>query len=128
MVLKKYEISKDFRNEGIDRNHNPEFTMLEFYCACGIMKIVDICRGVNSPRCRESRRFEIKWGHEIDLTKRFKRKTFLGLIKEATGFDLKDLDKKEMRNVCIDNKIEIGSNLNEGQMLDKLMSELIEPL
>ena len=126
---KVYEISKDFRNEGIDRNHNPEFTMLEFYCAYWDYEdCMDFVEELIRHAAEQVDALKLKWGeHEIDLTKRFKRKTFLGLIKEATGFDLKDLDKKEIRNVCIDNKIEIGSNLNEGQMLDKLMSELIEP-
>ena len=126
---KVYEISKDFRNEGIDRNHNPEFTMLEFYCAYWDYEdCMDVVEELIRHAAEQVDALKLKWGeHEIDLTKRFKRKTFLGLIKEATGFDLKDLDKKEIRNVCIDNKIEIGSNLNEGQMLDKLMSELIEP-
>ena len=126
---KVYEISKDFRNEGIDRNHNPEFTMLEFYCAYWDYEdCMDVVEELIRHAAEQVDALKLKWGeHEIDLTKRFKRKTFLGLIKEATGFDLKDLDKKEIRNVCIDNKIEIRSNLNEGQMLDKLMSELIEP-
>lgn len=126
---KVYEISKDFRNEGIDRNHNPEFTMLEFYCAYWDYEdCMDVVEELIRHAAEQVDALKLKWGeHEIDLTKRFKRKTFLGLIKEATGFDLKDLDKKEIRSVCIDNKIEIESNLNEGQMLDKLMSELIEP-
>ena len=126
---KVYEISKDFRNEGIDRNHNPEFTMLEFYCAYWDYEdCMDVVEELIRHAARKVDALKIKWGsHAIDLTKRFKRKPFLGLIKEATGYDFKDFDKKEIMNVCIDNKIEIGSELNEGQMLDKLMSILIEP-
>ena len=126
---KVYEISKDFRNEGIDRNHNPEFTMLEFYCAYWDYEdCMDVVEELIRHAARKVDALKIKWGsHAIDLTKRFKRKPFLGLIKEATGYDFKDFDKKEIMNVCIDNKIEIESELNEGQMLDKLMSILIEP-
>ena len=126
---KVYEISKDFRNEGIDRNHNPEFTMLEFYCAYWDYEdCMDVVEELIRHAAEQVDALKVKWGaHEIDLSKKFKRRSFLGLINEATGYDLKDFDKKEILNVCNDNKIEIGSDLNEGQMLDKLMSELIEP-
>ena len=126
---KVYEISKDFRNEGIDRNHNPEFTMLEFYCAYWDYEdCMDVVEQLIRHAAEQVDALKVKWGaHEIDLSKKFKRRSFLGLINEATGYDLKDFDKKEILNVCNDNKIEIGSDLNEGQMLDKLMSELIEP-
>ena len=126
---KVYEISKDFRNEGIDRNHNPEFTMLEFYCAYWDYEdCMDVVEQLIRHAAEQVDALKVKWGaHEIDLSKKFKRRSFLGLINEATGYDLKDFDNKEILNVCNDNKIEIGSDLNEGQMLDKLMSELIEP-
>ena len=126
---KVYEISKDFRNEGIDRNHNPEFTMLEFYCAYWDYEdCMDVVEELIRHAAEQVDALKVKWGaHEIDLSKKFKRRSFLGLINEATGYDLKDFDKKDILNVCNDNKIEIGSDLNEGQMLDKLMSELIEP-
>ncbi len=126
---KVYEISKDFRNEGIDRNHNPEFTMLEFYCAYWDYEdCMDVVEQLIRHAAEQVDALKVKWGaHEIDLSKKFKRRSFLGLINEATGYDLKDFDKKDILNVCNDNKIEIGSDLNEGQMLDKLMSELIEP-
>ena len=126
---KVYEISKDFRNEGIDRNHNPEFTMLEFYCAYWDYEdCMNVVEELIRHAAEQVDALKVKWGaHEIDLSKKFKRRSFLGLINEATGYDLKDFDKKEILNVCNDNKIEIGSDLNEGQMLDKLMSELIEP-
>ena len=126
---KVYEISKDFRNEGIDRNHNPEFTMLEFYCAYWDYEdCMNVVEELIRHAAEQVDALKVKWGaHEIDLSKKFKRRSFLGLINEATGYDLKDFDKKDILNVCNDNKIEIGSDLNEGQMLDKLMSELIEP-
>tara|TARA_B100000212_G_scaffold196694_1_gene148392 strand:+ start:516 stop:2003 length:1488 start_codon:yes stop_codon:yes gene_type:complete len=126
---KVYEISKDFRNEGIDRNHNPEFTMLEFYCAYWDYEdCMNVVEDLIRHAAEQVDALKVKWGaHEIDLSKKFKRRSFLGLINEATGYDLKDFDKKDILNVCNDNKIEIGSDLNEGQMLDKLMSELIEP-
>ena len=126
---KVYEISKDFRNEGIDRNHNPEFTMLEFYCAYWDYEdCMNVVEDLIRHAAEQVDALKVKWGaHEIDLSKKFKRRSFLGLINEATGYDLKNFDKKEILNVCNDNKIEIGSDLNEGQMLDKLMSELIEP-
>ena len=82
-----YEISKDFRNEGMDKNHNPEFTMLEFYWAYADyednMKIVEdmvrkTAKAVNATH--------VTWhGNGIDLSKSFARKPILKLLKEATG-------------------------------------------
>ena len=93
---KVYEISKDFRNEGIDRNHNPEFTMLEFYCAYWDYEdCMDVVEELIRHAAEQVDALKVKWGaHEIDLSKKFKRRSFLGLINEATGYDLKDFDKR----------------------------------
>ena len=75
---KVYEISKDFRNEGIDRNHNPEFTMLEFYCAYWDYEdCMDVVEELIRHAAEQVDALKLKWGaHEIDLTKKFKRKSF----------------------------------------------------
>lgn len=93
-----YEISKDFRNEGMDRNHNPEFTMLEFYWAyadykdCMIL-VEEIVRNA----ANRIGSLQIKWGEfEIDLSKKFKEETFYGLLKEATGSDISNMNEREL--------------------------------
>ena len=124
-----YEIAKDFRNEGMDRNHNPEFTMLEFYWAYADyednMNLVDdMLRTV----AQSIEKTQIKWGEmAIDLSKPFKRRPILELLNEATGEDLSDFSEKKLRDVCNSNHVDVDSNFNYGQMLDALMSELVEP-
>ena len=124
-----YELSKDFRNEGMDRNHNPEFTMLEWYEAYSDYKdqmnrVEDVIRFA----AESIGKIKIDWGDiKIDLSKKFDRKPFLELLKDATGKDLLDADEKKLRLVCKENKIEISNKENYGQLLDELMKKLVEP-
>jgi len=124
-----YEIAKDFRNEGMDRNHNPEFTMLEFYCAYAdyedCMKIVEdmVRRSAESVNA-----LKVKWGEmSIDLSKPFARKPILDLLKDVTGHDLVESSDDDMRSICKEHHIDVGKNANYGQMLDELMGTLVEP-
>ncbi len=126
---KVYEMSKDFRNEGMDRSHNPEFTMLEFYWAyadykdCMIL-VEDIIRNA----AKRIGGLNIKWGEfDIDLSKKFKEKTFYGLLEDAIGFDISMMDENELFEICEYNNIEIQKDSNTGQLLDALMSNLVEP-
>ena len=124
-----YELSKDFRNEGMDKNHNPEFTMLEFYWAYADYEdnmdlvenmIRDVANDVGSQK--------ITWGEvKIDLSKPFQRKPIFELLKEAMGRDISNLGVNELRKICKEDNIEIEDNANYGQILDCLMSELVEP-
>jgi Lysyl-tRNA synthetase (class II) len=124
-----YEISKDFRNEGMDRNHNPEFTMLEFYWAYADyednMELVEkMIRSVS----KQVDSSKINWdGNEIDLTKKFKRIPFFKLLNEKLGEDISQLDINKLKKLCIANNLSIEKNENYGQLLDQLMSEFIEP-
>tara|TARA_Y100000590_G_scaffold292606_1_gene329406 strand:- start:4596 stop:6083 length:1488 start_codon:yes stop_codon:yes gene_type:complete len=124
-----YELSKDFRNEGMDRNHNPEFTMLEWYEAYSdyndqMNRVEDIIRfAANSID-----KIKFDWGDvSIDLSKKFDRKPYLDLLKDATGEDLLEADIKKLRSVCKENSIEISNKENYGQLLDELMRRLVEP-
>ena len=124
-----YEIAKDFRNEGMDRNHNPEFTMLEFYWAYADFEdnmnlVEDMIRSVAT----NVEALQLKWGDmDIDLSKLFERRPILGLIKEATGEDLTEASVDKMKKVCKAHHIDVEANANYGQMLDGLMSKLVEP-
>jgi len=128
-IDKVYELSKDFRNEGMDRNHNPEFTMLEWYEAYSDYKdqmnrVEDIVRYA----AKSIDKINVKWGDiSIDLGKKFDRKPYLELLKDATGKDLLDADEKDLRAICKENKIEISNKENYGQLLDELMRRLVEP-
>jgi len=124
-----YEISKDFRNEGMDKNHNPEFTMLGFYWAYADyednMKIVEdmvrkTAEAVNATH--------VTWhDNGIDLSKSFARKPILKLLKEATGQDLGSATNDKMKKLCKSHNIDVENNANYGQMLDALLDALVIP-
>lgn len=126
---KVYELSKDFRNEGMDRNHNPEFTMLEFYQAYVDYKyMMDLVEDLIRTVAQNIDALKIHWnGADIDLTKPFARRPILDLLKDATGKDLKSASDDEMKTVCKSFNIDVSDNANYGQMLDMLMGELVEP-
>ena len=124
-----YELSKDFRNEGMDRNHNPEFTMLEWYEAYSdyndqMNRVEQIIRFA----AKSIGKLKINWGDiQIDLSKKFDKKPCFDLLKDATGKDILDADEKKLREICKQNKIELHNNENYGQLLDELMRKLVEP-
>jgi len=124
-----YELSKDFRNEGMDRNHNPEFTMLEFYWAYADYEDnMDLVEAMIRDVAKNIGAQKINWGEmTIDLAKPFKRKPIFELLKEATGEDFSNISLKQLRKICIKHNIEVVANANYGQMLDGLMSTLVEP-
>ena len=124
-----YELSKDFRNEGMDRNHNPEFTMLEFYWAYADYEDnMDLVEAMIRDVAKNIGAQKINWGEmTIDLAKPFKRKPIFELLKEATGEDFSNISLEQLRKICIEHNIEVEDNANYGQMLDGLMSTLVEP-
>ena len=124
-----YEIAKDFRNEGMDKNHNPEFTMLEFYWAYADYEDnMNLVEKMLRTVAESIEKTKINWGEmTIDLSKPFKKRPILELLNEATGEDLTDFSEDKLREVCNSNNVDIESNYNYGQMLDTLMSELVEP-
>ena len=124
-----YELSKDFRNEGMDRNHNPEFTMLEFYWAYADYEDnMDLVEAMIRDVAKNIGAQKINWGEmTIDLAKPFKRKPIFELLKEATGEDFSNISLEQLRKICIKHNIEVEDNANYGQMLDGLMSTLVEP-
>ena len=125
-----YEFSKDFRNEGMDRTHNPEFTMLEIYVAykdyVWMMSLVEevittVAKEVNG---------SLKWKvgeHEIDFTPPWKRLTMFDAIKEVTGKNLRGLGIDEMRKVVREFHLEVEQGAGVGTMIDEIFSEVVEP-
>ena len=126
---KVYELSKDFRNEGMDRNHNPEFTMLEFYWAyADFNDCMELVEEIIRNAAKKIGDLKIRWGKfDIDLSKKFYKKSFFQLLEEATGSELSNLSNDEMLKVCELNNVIVDKNSNTGQILDSLMSELVEP-
>jgi len=99
---KVFEMSKNFRNEGIDRNHNPEFTLLEFYeTLVDYNYMMDFVENMFRTLCEKVDQWQFTYeGETIDLSKPFQRKTMFGLLEEYVGIDLTNADDDEMRKVC----------------------------
>ncbi len=128
-IDKVYELAKNFRNEGIDRSHNPEYTSLEFYQAYVDYKyMMDFVEKLVCDVASKVGELNVAWGDlNIDLSKPFVRKPIFELLSNATGTDVSKLNDKELIIICNKFKIDTPPNLNYGQILDLLMSKLVEP-
>lgn len=126
-----YEIGKNFRNEGMDRFHNPEFTCMELYVQYKdynwmmsfTEKLIEkICIAVNGKP-------EVKVGdHTISFKAPFRRLPILDAIKEKTGFDLDGKTEEEIRNIAVNElKLEgIDSSFGKGKLIDEIFGEFCE--
>jgi lysyl-tRNA synthetase class 2 len=123
-----YEIGRDFRNEGIDRDHNPEFTMLELYQAYGdyvsMMEIGQalICEAALA--VRGTLRFEYQ-GRELDLESEWRRVTMLELVSEATGEEI-SLDRADLGVIAARHGIDVHSTWGPGKLVLELYEKLVE--
>jgi lysyl-tRNA synthetase class 2 len=124
-----YEFAKDFRNEGMDRSHNPEFTVMEIYIAYKdynwmmtfteeiIKKAVLDLHG----------KTEIVYGDKtLNLNPPYKRISMLDSIKENTGIDISGMDENELIKVCDSLKIEHDKTMGKGKLIDAIFSEKCE--
>ena len=124
-----YEFAKDFRNEGMDRSHNPEFTMLEVYVAyrdyLWMMQMVEdliskVAIAVNGSS-------KVKIGeHEIDFTPPWKRLTMFDAIRQYTGSDLRGKTEDELRKTAKGLHVEIAPADGVGAIIDKIFGEKVE--
>ena len=124
-----YEFSKNFRNEGMDRTHNPEFTAMEIYVAYKdynwmmefTEKMVEkICLDVNGTT-------ELKVGDNIISFKiPFKRVTMLDAIKEHTGYDLMGKTEEQIRQIAQKLNIEVNDTMGKGKLIDEIFGEKCE--
>lgn len=126
---KVYEIGKDFRNEGLDRVHNPEFTMLEAYQAYvdynEMMRLVEELFRILADELTGST--TVTWmGTEFDFSKPWERVEFLPALSEKIGTDPLKLSPEKLCNVCKERNVEIGDDAAYGKMLDKLFTELVQ--
>jgi lysyl-tRNA synthetase class 2 len=127
---KVYEICKVFRNEGMDRNHNPEFTMLELYQAYAdyndIMQLYESLLNYAVTKVLGSNQFEFE-GNQIDLTSPWKRMPMMEAIKEYTGVDLVGKNEEEIRKVAEDLKVKEELNRPKGKLIEAIFETQVQP-
>jgi len=124
-----YEFSRNFRNEGMDRTHNPEFTILEWYTAYKdyfwmmeiteqlLEKVAIALHGTTEVAAGEN---------TLSFKAPFKRISILDAIKENTGFDVRNLDEEGLRDVCKKLGIHTEAKMGKGKLIDEIFSEKCE--
>ncbi len=124
-----YEFSRNFRNEGMDRTHNPEFTILEFYVAYKdyywmmdftermLEKVAMDLHGTTNIQLGEN---------QIEFKAPFKRISIFEAILEYTGFDVSEMDEDGIRSVCQKLNIHVLPSMGKGKLIDELFSETCE--
>ena len=124
-----YEIGKNFRNEGMDRNHNPEFTCMELYVQYKdynwMMSFTEklletICIAVNGKPEREID------GKIVSFKAPYRRLPILDAIKEKTGFDCNGKSEEEIRAFCKEKGMEVDETMGKGKLIDELFGEFCE--
>ena len=124
-----YEIGKNFRNEGMDRNHNPEFTCMELYVqykdynwmmAFTEKLLETICIAVNGSPEREID------GKMVSFKAPYRRLPILDAIKEKTGFDCNGKTEEEIRTFCLEKGMEVDETFGKGKLIDELFGEFCE--
>lgn len=126
---KVYEFSRNFRNEGMDRTHNPEFTAIEWYEAyVDYHYLMDQVESLFKHVCEDLGQSTFNYnGHDIDLTQNFQRATMAELVEKHVGIDLATADEKDLFEVCKKHKVDVDKNSNYGQLLDELFDEMVQP-
>jgi lysyl-tRNA synthetase class 2 len=124
-----YEFAKDFRNEGMDRTHNPEFTVMEIYVAYKdynwmmnfteemLEKVALALHGAT----------QVPFGDKtIDFKRPFRRVTMMDAIKEYTGIDITGMDEAQLRDVCKKIGVETNATMGKGKLIDEIFGEKCE--
>ena len=124
-----YEFAKDFRNEGMDRTHNPEFTVMEIYIAYKDYNwMMTFTEEIISKVAADILgKTEIIYdGRSIDLKPPYKRISMLDSVRENTGIDISDMNEEELRKTCTDLGIEHNPTMGKGKLIDAIFSEKCE--
>ncbi|MEO8721158.1 MAG: lysine--tRNA ligase [Ginsengibacter sp.] len=124
-----YEFSRNFRNEGMDRTHNPEFTVLEFYVAykdyLWMMETTEQLLETTALAVNGTTKV-ISGDQEIDLKAPYKRITMYDAIKEFTGVDISGMDEDGLRQACQQLGVRVDNTMGKGKLIDEIFSEKCE--
>ena len=124
-----YEFGKMFRNEGMDRTHNPEFTSMEIYVAykdyIWMMEMVEQLLEKVTQTIHGITQVSVG-GKIIDFAGPYRRLTMFDSIKEYTGVDVSELDEEGLRKVCAQLKIEVDASMGKGKLVDEIFGAKVE--
>jgi len=124
-----YEFSRNFRNEGMDRTHNPEFTVMEIYVAYKdyqwMMEFTEQMLEHISLKVLGTTRVKVG-DHELDFKAPYKRVTMIDAIREHTGIDISGMDENQLRDVCRELGVEQDETMGKGKLIDGIFGEKAE--
>jgi lysyl-tRNA synthetase class 2 len=124
-----YEFSRNFRNEGMDRTHNPEFTVMELYVAYKdydwMMDVTEELFEKIAISLHGSTQVQVG-ENTIDFKRPFKRITMFDSIKEFTGIDISEMDETQLREVCKQLHIEVSPTIGKGKLIDEIFGAKCE--
>lgn len=124
-----YEFAKDFRNEGMDRTHNPEFSQMELYVAYkDYYWMMDYTENLLRTVCEEVNGVSfVQFGeHTIDFGQPFERLTLYGAIEKYTGKDVSKMDEAQLREFCKSLNIEMDASMGRAKLIDEIFGETCE--
>ncbi|MCC8062373.1 MAG: lysine--tRNA ligase [Rikenellaceae bacterium] len=125
-----YEFAKDFRNEGMDRTHNPEFTVMEIYIAYKdyrwMMEFTEQMIETVARELHDGNTLLTIGGRQIDFKTPFRRLSMTDAIREKTGFDITGKTEEELRAACREMGIEIDDTMGKGKLIDAIFGEKCE--
>ncbi len=124
-----YEFARDFRNEGMDRTHNPEFTVMEIYVAYKdykwMMEFTEQMLEYTALKVLGTTKV-IVGDNEIDFKAPYPRVTMIDAIKEHTGIDITGMDETQLHDVCKKLNIEVDETMGKGKLIDEIFGEKAE--
>jgi lysyl-tRNA synthetase, class II len=124
-----YEFSRNFRNEGMDRTHNPEFTVLEFYVAykdyLWMMEITEQLLEKTAMEVNGTTKVVVD-GKEIDFKAPYRRITMYDAIKEYAGVDISEMNEQQIRESCRKLHVHVDETMGKGKMIDELFGDKCE--
>ena len=125
-----YEVAKDFRNEGMDRTHNPEFTILELYVSYKdynwMMEMSE--QLIEKVSTDSTGNTKVRVGNEeIDFKAPYVRISIYGAIKKFTGIDISEMDESALRKTAKDLNVEVDNTMGKGKIIDSIFGDKCEP-
>ena len=124
-----YEFSRDFRNEGMDKNHNPEFTILELYVAYkDYFWMMELTESLIEKLCIDIHgKAEVQFDSKsINFKAPYERLSLIDAIKKFTSYDISNMNESELRSICKEMSIEVDESMGEGKLIDAIFGDKCE--